>query len=111
MASDVKELIKKYSIPMGVVRSDADERFAGGGHVAIVYADGELTLTKAGSLFGQRSFHCQKFGHDKLKLPTDWFPYQSSDGKFGRVFCTFEDAKWIQAAVATAIYEGMGVPQ
>lgn len=37
-----------------------EKRFPSGGHVSILFADGEVCSTKAGSLFGQRNCHCHK---------------------------------------------------
>lgn len=54
-----------------------------GAHVFQVWEDGEMTLTKAGSLYGQRGLHMIQSGHPELRAnPLDFGPtaYKNSAG-------------------------------
>ncbi len=79
-----------------------DEMFKNGGHVSLVFSDGEHTSTKAGVLYGQRNFHCLASGHPTRKLPADWFPQRMGQHAF--VWCTYKDAE----ELATMIREELG---
>ena len=52
------------------------------GVVYQVWEDGEITLTKSGSLLGQRGLHCVTWGLDKQVNP-ELFPHQYN----GHGFC------------------------
>ena len=47
-----------------------------------VWEDGEVTLTKGGDLYGQRSLHLQRYGDDSKAFPFECFPLL-----FGRHGC------------------------
>jgi hypothetical protein len=78
-----------------------DEKLAESGMVYILFADGEISLTKAGSLLWQRTLHMLSPGVKDLKLPIE-FPASCSG--FGLIFTTHETAK----KLAKRIFEFFG---
>ena len=55
----MKKLLEWLTIDTADVRDPASgEHFPGGAHVQHLYSDGELTSTKGGELYGQRTLHC-----------------------------------------------------
>lgn len=81
-AEEIKALIQKISLTEEVVRTDS--RFLGGGHVALIFNDGEMSSQKAGELLWQRNLHCFRSGHPSARLPVEWFPQRIKE--FGFVF-------------------------
>jgi hypothetical protein len=59
-----------------------------GSHVCQIWEDGEVTMTKAGSLYGQRRCSVISVGTG-LSLPFDMFPHRND--KHGYIFCSFDD--------------------
>ena len=58
-----------------------------------VWEDGEITLEKAGILFGMRNLHCILPGDDKAGLPVA-MPVPNSDGSHGRIFVRTREDAW-----------------
>ncbi len=79
-------------------------------HVYLLFDDGEISMTKAGSLLFQRTMHMQSYGLGQaypsscegLKLPVE-FPEKMAAG-YGYAFVTREDA----ARLARRIFEFFG---
>jgi len=73
------------------------------GMVYQVWEDGEVTLTKCGSLLGQRDLHMICPGHTKATVSVSLFPHQCNGHGF---IYTDEDG---QKAVRTAIFDHAGL--
>jgi hypothetical protein len=58
-----------------------------GGHVCQIWEDGEVTMTKAGSLFNQRRLITISAGTDQA-LPVEMFPHRNS--KHGCIFSSYD---------------------
>lgn len=71
-------------------------------HVCQIWEDGEVTMTKAGSLYGQRRLLMINFGTDHA-LPVDMFPHRNS--KHGYIFSSYDDYKDKLESVLTLIAE------
>jgi hypothetical protein len=68
-----------------------------GSHVAEIWEDGEFTLTKGGSLLGQRSLHCISPGHPLLaKQPLD-LPTKKNYAGHNSVAVPFDVAQQVEA--------------
>jgi hypothetical protein len=52
-----------------------------------VWEDGEVTLTKGGDLYGQRTLHMIEPGDASKALPVSGFPCRSRDDAHGRIQC------------------------
>lgn len=99
--NEIQAHIARVSLSKEIVGSDTDTRFAGGGHVSMVFNDGEWSSQKAGSLLWQRHLHCLEGGHPTKRLPIEWFPYQMNG--FGYVWCTYEDAEGLRTAIRNSL--------
>ena len=68
-------------------------------HVYILFSDGEVSLTKCGSLLWQRGMHMIEMGYEQLgqafvQIPNDKWP--DTFASFGYIMCTNEQAKMIR---------------
>jgi hypothetical protein len=88
----IKALIREIALTEEFVRSD--ENYPSGSHVCLVFSDGELSSTKAGSLLHQRNLHCFHSGDESKKVSDDLFPQKM--GKHGYVFCDHEKGKQLR---------------
>lgn len=79
----IKSKIASISLSEEFVSSDAT--YPSGQHVCLVFCDGELSSTKAGSLLHQRSLHCFYSGIEEKRVPSEWFPYKMNG--YGFVYC------------------------
>lgn len=66
-------------------------------HVYQVWEDGEITMTKCGSLLGQRNLHQVHYPLPG-SVPRDWFPIQETKHAFAYV--TEEDGMQIRSQIA-----------
>ena len=66
-------------------------------HVYQVWQDGEITLTKCGSLLGQRRLHMLEPPHASAKIGAENFPHQS--GANGFAYVTEEGAEEIRCMI------------
>ncbi len=82
----IVKLIAEISIAESHVRS-AEYQTA---MVYVVFNDGEISCTKAGSLLWLRSLHCFVNGDAAKVIPVEMFPHRFCD--FGVVFCTGDNA-------------------
>jgi hypothetical protein len=57
------------------------------GMVYEVWEDGEVTLTKGGDLYGQRSVHMVEPGNPAAALPVDAFPKRNWNDTHGWIQC------------------------
>lgn len=66
-----------------------------------VWEDGEITLTKGGPLYGQRTLHRIQMGHPSKALPADRLP--EYNGRHGHIVCKDN----VDAEAARALVFGM----
>lgn len=90
----IKAKIDEISLSEDFVRSEA---YAGGKHVCLLFSDGELASTKAGSLLHQRNLHCLEFGNAEKKVPDSLFPQRM--GEHGYVFCDHKKGEELRAMI------------
>ena len=69
------------------------------GHVDMLFSDGEICMTKCGSLLWQRNMHMMAIGYEQLgqayvQIPKDKWPM--NHGGFGCIFCTREQAEMLR---------------
>lgn len=69
-----------------------------GAHVLQVWNDGEITSTKGGELFLQRTLHLLNPGNANKAWSPDLFPKKNWRG-FGYVFVTSENAERVHEAI------------
>lgn len=74
------------------------------GMVYQVWEDGEVTLTKCGSLLGQRNLHMIYPGHPRAAVPVSLFPHRTTNG---HGFIYTDEAG--QKAMRTAIFDHAGL--
>lgn len=79
-----------------------------GGHVYQVWNDGELTLTKAGSLLGSRTLHMIMPGNPDNALSWHEMPvkHPNVSRKLGFAYVTREDGETIAHAIREGLYQG-----
>ena len=68
-------------------------------HVYILFSDGEIGLTKCGSLLWQRGMHCTKMGYEQIgqayvQIPNGKWP--ATHNGFGYIMCTSEQAEMLR---------------
>lgn len=90
----IQQWIDKYA-----VKNPAERRFDGD-HIYILFSDGELCLTKAGPLFGQRNLHMQR-GASPNKAP-EGIKWPSS---YGSHPCVYVEESQIAEALSNMIFE------
>lgn len=73
-----------------------------GAHVCEIWEDGEVTLTKAGSLYGLRSLHMIA-PPLSAALPLDVMPRLNRRGLHGTVVVRFDERKCVRSAIAEAL--------
>lgn len=72
------------------------------GMVYQVWQDGEITLTKSGSLLGQRNLHCVECGVNGFEIKGVVWPHVRPNGnKF--IYTTHEGAKAIRNCIFDAV--------
>lgn len=91
LADDFRDALLSYHQPeLGDIES---------GQVYILFNDGEIVLTKCGSLLWQRGMHIMEMGYEQIgqayvAIPKDSWP--AHYGEFGYIFCTSEQAKMLR---------------
>ncbi len=68
-------------------------------HVDILFSDGEISMTKCGSLLWQRNMHMMMIGYEQtgqayVAIPKDKWPMQHAG--FGCIMCTGEQAEMLR---------------
>lgn len=91
-----KDLLMPYHHPEFITTPESGD----GGHVCQVWEDGEVTLSKGGSLWLQRSMHMIEPGRAKA-LPIDEFPRQMWG--HGCVIVKFDDYPAVQQLILDEI--------
>jgi hypothetical protein len=93
----IKAKIKEIAISQDEAMSD--EKYPSGAHIALVFEDGEISSTKAGSLLGMRTLHCFHSGDESKAVPVELFPYRMNHDKHGFVYCNHDKAKELRALI------------
>ena len=87
--SEVRTTLEQYHHPEFIQNPEGGDHH----HVCQVWEDGEVTLTKGGSLWGQRNLHMIEFGSDHA-LPIDVMPGRNT--KHGFVIVKFDERKIVR---------------
>ena len=87
--SSIQERLAALHRPDLIASPDSGD----GGMVCQVWEDGEVTLTKGGSLWGQRTVHTIKFGEAGKGIPFNKMPVQQSN-KHGYVVVPYEELRY-----------------
>ncbi len=92
----IKEQLATFHHPELITNPEGGD----GNHVCQIWEDGEVTLTKGGSLYGQRNLHMIEFGHG-MGLPLDVMPMTNS--KHGYVVVRYADHKAVRDLIIATI--------
>jgi hypothetical protein len=91
----IRAKIAEIALNEDFVRDTAN--YPSGEHVGLVFEDGELASTKAGSLLWQRTLHCFYGGEVDKAVPAEWFPYRMKE--HGYVFCKHQDGEALRSLI------------
>lgn len=94
----IKELLAQYHHPEFVSKPEGGD----GAHVCEVWEDGEITLTKGGSLYLQRNLHCIVPPFDK-SLPLEDMPRLNGSRTHGNVVVKYEERAIVRQIIADAL--------
>ncbi len=89
-------LLARYHHPELIANPEGGD----GMHVCEIWEDGEVTLTKGGSLYGQRNLHMIECGLPR-GLPVDVMPMRR--GSHGNVVVRYADHETVRNIIIAAI--------
>lgn len=96
--NDIRQQLLAFHRPGLIQKPEGGD----GAHVCEVWEDGEITLTKGGSLFGQRGLH-QILPPLPAALPVEVMPRLNRTATHGNVVCRYDDRATVRALIAAAL--------
>lgn len=94
----IKEQLLAYHCPELIAAPEGGD----GNHVCEIWEDGEVTLTKGGSLYGMRNLHMIESPYCRA-LPLEAMPM--NNGKHGCVVVRYADHETVRELIRAAIFD------